>query len=690
MRGLKDFKFYFLSFSMNYLRISAFRILVIISFSFFCSCNKAEKKANTIIQQSGKNADELQKVLDHYSAQGEKEKYRAACFLIANMRNKHTTTSSDLKSFYTTAFDVIHSTGGSFSREELDEIMKNRSDSVISVHGVPNTRKFQKSYDISNVSSEFLIKNIDLAFKAWAQPWARHVEFDQFCEYILPYRIHDEPLSNWREIFFERYISFADSVKDPSDPKQMVEAVSNYVYNRWTHLDNFNSFGCFPSVLQMDTIDGGNCDHRYFLVTAISRSIGLPVAIEGTPQWTNYSGGHSWNVILDRNGVMRPFNGGEDNFRFYEKNLIPMGDGGSICTKVYREMYGYQETSLPGQGEKNPFISFFESPCMIDVTVNYDFPKTRLEIEIENEKLDGKIVYLALFNYGWDINTIAWAKVKNGKADFGYVGLPAFYIPVYYDFGGKPVMVHEPMVMYKEEEKRHLYNPDLSKKRNVKLFRKFSFSGEFLGFADGLVGCKIQGSNEPDFKDAKTLHVIEKKAKGYEQEVFENDSSFRYIRLMSADSSDVSLAELEFWGTNKLTGKGEMLKGRFIGSASVKDEENDAVIENAFDENIRTNYNGKRGSWIGLDLGEKASEYTVNKIWFLPRNNYNVIEKGHVYELFYLGDRWISLGKKRGRKYFLEYDNVPSDALLLLKNHTAGRQERIFMYNDQNQEQVWW
>ena len=36
----------------------------------------------------------------------------------------------------------------------------------------------------------------------------------------------------------------------------------------------------------------------------------------------------------------------------------------------------------------------------------------------------------------------------------------------------------------------------------------------------------------------------------------------------------------------------------------------------------------------------------------------------------------------------LYVDNVPTNALLLLRNHTKGKEERIFTY--ENGEQVWW
>jgi len=47
------------------------------------------------------------------------------------------------------------------------------------------------------------------------------------------------------------------------------------------------------------------------------------------------------------------------------------------------------------------------------------------------------------------------------------------------------------------------------------------------------------------------------------------------------------------------------------------------------------------------------------------------------------------LGRKTGDHHFyLQYDNVPENSLLLLRNHTKGREERIFTY--ENGKQVWW
>ena len=64
----------------------------------------------------------------------------------------------------------------------------------------------QKVQDVKIVTAGFLIQNIDSAFVQWKEgPWARHLDFEDFCEYLLPYRISNEPLEYWRDMLSGKY-----------------------------------------------------------------------------------------------------------------------------------------------------------------------------------------------------------------------------------------------------------------------------------------------------------------------------------------------------------------------------------------------------------------------------------------------------------------------------------------------------
>jgi hypothetical protein len=60
---------------------------------------------------------------------------------------------------------------------------------------------------------------------------------------------------------------------------------------------------------------------------------------------------------------------------------------------------------------------------------------------------------------------------------------------------------------------------------------------------------------------------------------------------------------------------------------------------------------------------------------------------GELYELFYWNKTgWSSLGKQEGRPdSTLVYTNVPKNALLNLHNHTRGKENRPFTYENGKQ-----
>lgn len=118
-----------------------------------CSSNTFERQAWSIVNQAKNNSKELGAFLSHYKESGDKNKYTAACFLISNISNKY--------SIYP-------------------------NDSIV--------------YDIDVVKSDSLIKSLDFSFELLTKsPFLRSYSMEQFFEYILPYRIANEPLEyKWK------------------------------------------------------------------------------------------------------------------------------------------------------------------------------------------------------------------------------------------------------------------------------------------------------------------------------------------------------------------------------------------------------------------------------------------------------------------------------------------------------------
>jgi hypothetical protein len=137
-------------------------------------------------------------------------------------------------------------------------------------------------------------------------------------------------------------------------------------------------------------------------------------------------------------------------------------------------------------------------------------------------------------------------------------------------------------------------------------------------------------------------------------------------------------------------GKEGRLNGRIIGTQSSQAEADKGKDKNAvFDGDGLTYFKAETdsGGWVGVDFGQKQA---ISQIRFLPRNDDNNIRNGDEYELLYMDKTgWKSLGRQTGTdSSILVYDNCPSNALFLLHNHTRGKEERIFTY--ENGKQVWW
>src|SRR5690606_38566189 len=116
--------------------------------------------------------------------------------------------------------------------------------------------------DLRTVTADFLIYNIEKAFESWSGPYANHLSFDEFCEYLLPYRAANEPISDWRREFEENYIpelyDRAVVRKDSLSAEDLCNLIKSYPYGNLSivggRLPDYNSY--LLSILRM-----GSCKH---------------------------------------------------------------------------------------------------------------------------------------------------------------------------------------------------------------------------------------------------------------------------------------------------------------------------------------------------------------------------------------------------------------------------------------------
>jgi hypothetical protein len=687
----------------NYQNMKKFNYLIILIFSI-CSCKSDDERIKFALETAGENRSELEKVILHYKERPQDSlKLKAAIFLIANMPLYNTLNSKQLINFDSVFDSVAHLKPPQYVYQnkytQLNKYIngkikyigkQNAWNYFVKKCGAPDTFKLQTFPDCRNITADFLIENIEYAFKAWDFPWAKHLTFEQFCEYVLPYRFSNEPLESWRPFFMEKYKWVLDSVKNPNDPVEVC-ALINKDIGTWFQFDGAFKYPRSFMPSQLVKFGMGGCILQAAVSNFAMRSMGLAIAHEQVPQWGDRSLGHDFSAVLSKEGKFIDFLGGE----------LPPGSNElrNNPPKIFRNGFSYRPNPLRSKDKIAP--SKLASLHYLDVSSSYiSVSDVTIPIKIDRFK-DPNFVFLCVFNNkGWE--AVQFAKIKDSKATFENMGRNILYLPALYE-NKNYIPAGDPFILSKDG-KINFVILDQAKTQRVVLSRKYPYSPRLVKLANGMIGAKFQGANKSDFSDAVDLHTVTSSPSHYFKEYSVKQQMFRYVRYIFPPSTpdsirDGDLSELGFIGLNDKHQE-VLLNGDHIRSSEITKFQDSLLFDQRFDnyylinvaDTIIENYPKHvitipkiKPLWIGMDLGKK---HTITKVAYCPRNDMNNLYERCEYELMYWNKGWVSLGKKRPKNYELMYENVPVGALLLLHNRTEGKEERIFIYKDG--KQIWW
>ncbi len=634
----------------------------------FAACTPKDALLEYALQQAGDNRAELEKVLDRYRNSDE-EKYRAACFLIRNMPFYGTYEGKELEKYY--RYFKMYSLNKDRNEQEL-------VDSLVQADGPFYIGSLTKRKDIETVDSAFLATHIDWAFKVWReQPWGKNVSYEDFCEYILPYRMMDEPLSLWRETFYKQYNSLLDSLRDTpgaTDPLQAAQVVLTHMSKQKYQSTTVFPFGPYigPQILEWRV---GYCQDFAAGIAYVCRALGIPCGTDHIMLWTDNYKGHSWNFTLDKDGKTYAIDFPYTKRWKESTDYYPLRKG-----KVYRVTFSLNEDMMRQWRKGQTIHPTFYTPFFRDVTAAYlRQPNQSVEIPKENlmrKPKKGEAVYLCVSNKQ-DWEPVDCTVYKGENIRFGPV--EGNMVCIAGTWNGQSIQpVCNPFYIDTIPSNIHFYQPE-EEKQTVDLFLKFCIA-EHKNLHARLLGGVIEGSNRRDFKHTDTLYIIrEAPFRRFTEANLKIDKPYRYIRYRVANGSRCHIAELSIYGEDTIP-----LQGRVIGTPSSRGRNGRYEYTNVFDGNTETSfdYTGNDTGWAGLDFGKPIQ---VKKAVYTPANRVNFIYKGYDYELFYWGDgHWNSLGRQTATADSLVYE-APVNALLYLKCYTEGKDERIFEYKDGKQ-----
>jgi len=147
--------------------------------------------------------------------------------------------------------------------------------------------------DLTVITEEMFTDNLRGAYEIRAKyPWCQEYDEDTFLHYVLPMRVSQEPLENWRPYFIENLEPY---LKDATNLDEAREATGRWIW----------SLASFRQTQRRDqgpfeTIAGGygRCEELMSLFIDGLRASGVPARHAWTPYWTYQDNNHAWTEYL--------------------------------------------------------------------------------------------------------------------------------------------------------------------------------------------------------------------------------------------------------------------------------------------------------------------------------------------------------------------------------------------------------
>lgn len=641
-----------------------------------CANNDSLEQALSL---AGENRQELEQVLEHYK--DEPLRLKAAQFLIENMPGCYSLDSVGLSvsSPLYEAYDLI---GKKYNDETTDGWGK-AIDSLWQNWGRKQykTPSVRRRNDVETLTASQLITEIELAFGAWRENvYTRNCSFEDFCEYILPYRRKNgSVVDDARQEFHARHHGrfFVQPGRDLIDEADSLL----YQYKNLTH-SRFYGVGIpILSASVFEKMGHGLCEQRCWFNTLLFSSFGMAVAIDFVPDWGNRNNSHTWNVLL-AGGKSYAFEAfwDEDRWKYkriYNNKSFDEPWGRFRLPKVYRRTFGKHPEAILLDREMNleDIPELFKDIRKVDVSHEY-FETVDVEVELKKIPAHERYAYLCVFNYN-EWKPVQWARIEKGKALFKGMGKDIVYLPGYCK-GGQIVPAGEPFLLEQTGNKRVLRAQGAKDTLVVKQFVGAAFHSGNVWHNRTIVNTALLGSETADFSKADTLCVLPQEVEMYSKKIASRiEHPIRYVRLL-LPYGKIAFSDLAFY---RKRGQPEerLPHARFV--QPLDTTTNGERAEYVFDKYLSTGYCKEiTASYADIDLG---GLYEVSEIRFCPYQkvgfNINV-----PYELFYWENGWTSLGSKTGEGKHLFFEQVPANALLMIRPavHMRTQSFRPFIYDN--------
>lgn len=380
---------------------------VVLASFILIACQSAEKQHKDysfLISQSKNNAVEIDRIVSYYKAQNELDKIKSIEFVLDNISDQ-----------YAIKYSLINGD----NRDTISHIDGLSVDSIFSM--IRNNYKLEgdTTWDIDIIKSKYLIKHIEKAYSSWRDKQLnKKLSFEDFTNYLLPYRAQNEQLDDFIQLLENRY-DFNNILQLNSENDSLM--AYNFASLRMTNERLNNSHGAEflsnPSYydIYFNHAPFHNYENTFLVKMKILRYFGIAAMTSYTFSSRNDFAAKYTSSIFD-----------------YTINRKEKGKKELGISKMYRSAFQkkewdnpYDQLKLMGIAPSNIPISLF-IPKMKDITDQVTFAKD-ITLQLSDKLLGQKVIYLCHYsNDKWQ--AVSYGIVnESGSVTFKKMGCGVLY-----------------------------------------------------------------------------------------------------------------------------------------------------------------------------------------------------------------------------------------------------------------------
>lgn len=650
---------------------------------------------------AGENRASLERMLLHYQQNGDKEKYDAACYLVANMRWHYTggrvlhyDAAIDSFRYATDALYYSLICNATTEQQESDPLHKTLIDTTKALANCVQSYRFQEPevlpeelLDVQSIDGDFVSRQIEHAFRLRRTvERVKQLPFEDFLESVLPYRaISGFPLVTAADTLHRLFGKYLRT-ENTANLVSVAERYNRAIY--WLRRSHggypFETTIGFPDLFYNGIHD---CIDMAEYCAQILRACGVPAMVETNVAYRIWASRHYMVVVFDEKGQPIPFN---PETSVPKKNY----DCYRPCLNIHRLHFASQPNNPYALAEgKESVPTELAEPTIEDVSSQYmnvahlaipagaDVPSSR------------KLAYLATFQPGTGLVAVTWGVRKKGDFEFLNVVGDNIYFPVWCDSTGTLRPMGQPFQVLSDSTCQGGYRIDelprpLGKMVNVTLRRKYPRKPHLLEQARRTVGTVVLGCDSLNFHHADTLAMITAVPEAEWTDLPLNTTRpYRYYRVRAAATDPhLHLSEIQF-----LT-RGSHGYSNVIAPTSIEEDATSqkATWQRLMDEPLekckwKAEYDGNvqtaPDAYPDVTLRLAAPQW-VEHLRFVVKHADNGVRAGDNYLLRKWGTTgWENVWIKRADSNSFPNEQLEVGGLYWLSNLSRGREELPFTIN---------